>query len=58
MSDQREPFPLHGGRAGLEVYPLASTSESLMGAGAQLRHSLQFSGHTPTPPSPIEGEGF
>jgi len=54
----REPFPLYGGRVGLGVFTPARTTETLMGAGAQPLHSPQYSGHTPTQPSPIAGEGF
>jgi len=55
---QREPLPLNGGRAGLGVFAPVVTIETLKGAGAQPRFSPQPYGHTPTPPSPIEGEGF
>jgi hypothetical protein len=55
---QREPFPLYGGRAGLGVFAPVVTIKTLMGAGAQSRFSPQPRGYTPTPPSPIEGEGF
>jgi hypothetical protein len=54
----REPFPLNGGRAGLGVFASAAATETLMGAGAQMRHFPQPRGYTPTQPSPIEGEGF
>jgi len=53
-----EPFLLDGGRAGLGVFALSATIEALMGAGAQPRFSPRLHGYTPTPPSPIEGEGL
>jgi hypothetical protein len=53
-----EPFPLNGGRAGLGVFAPSVTTETLMGAGARLRPLPQPRGHTPTQPSPIEGEGY
>ncbi len=53
-----EPFPLYGGRAGLGVFAPVAVIEARMGAGAQSRFSPHPCGHTSTPPSPIEGEGF
>jgi hypothetical protein len=42
----------------LGVFALSATIEALMGAGAQPHFSPRFYGYTPTPPSPIEGEGL
>ena len=56
VMNTNEPFPLDGGRAGMGV----SAGRSRAGAvrlSAQQRLSLKLSGHTPTQPSPIEGEG-
>jgi len=53
----QEPFPLDGGRAGLGVDTPALGSGAQVGGGAQPRSSSSLSGHTPTQPSPIEGEG-
>jgi len=55
---QREPFPLHGGRAGLGVFAPVVMAGASMGAVAQSCFSPQPQWRTPTPPSPIEGEGY
>ncbi len=55
----QDPFPLaDGGRAGLGVDALAFEGGTQVGAGAQPRPSPRLGGHTPTQPSPIEGEGL
>ncbi len=53
-----QPFPLDGGRVGLGVDAPVFGREALEGAGAQPRVSPDPFGHTPTQPSPIEGEGY
>ena len=57
-----EPFPLDGGRAGLGVCAPVLTSRTLMGSdkdtSAHPHCSPNPQSHTPTQPSPIEGEGF
>ncbi len=54
---EEEPFPLHGGRAGLGVRAPADVGSAQMGAGSEPSPSPQPRGYTPTQPSPIEGEG-
>jgi len=58
LGNPLEPFPLDGGRAGLGVFAPAVTTEAVIGSGAQPRSSPKHRAHIPTPPSPIEGEGF
>ena len=51
-----EPFPLDGGRAGMGVSAVGSRAGAVRLRDHQ-RPTPHLSGHTPTQPSPIEGEG-
>ena len=53
-----KPFPLDGGRVGMGVNAPAGEGAAQEDAGVQSSPSPQQRSHTPTQPSPIEGEGL
>jgi len=51
------PSPSRGEGSGMGVYAVRRGKDAV-GLCALLSASPQLSGHTPTQPSPLEGEGF